>query len=308
MNWKHARRLMQFGRRRENERALGPLASVRFATDPLAAVRAGSICVVSGKGGTGKSMVTASLATMLSRHGRTLIVDADLGVGNAHILQDVHPEHSFFDVVEEHMEVGDILCKCNDNLDLLAGGSGYASMSGLSNYQMHLIAQGLEKLELQYKHLVVDCAAGISPQTISFAAAADVVMLVTTPDVTAMTDAYALYKVLLQRKPNSTPLLVVNRVINQEEAQSVAERITSVSRKFLGRAPRWVATLPEDRAAFHSVQKRQPVVAARPGSELATALKDFSLTAAEELGRVHPKGLGRTLMRHVAYSPRSTRA
>jgi len=306
MNWKHARRLMQFGRRREIERSLGPLTSVRFATDPLAAVRAGSICVVSGKGGTGKSLVAASLANLLARHGRTLIVDADLGVGNAHILQDVSPEHSFFDVVEERLEVGDILCKCGANLDLLAGGSGYASMAGLTNYQMHLIAHGLEKLELQYKHLVVDCAAGISPQTISFAAASDVVMLVTTPDVTAMTDAYALFKVLLQRKPECTPLLVVNRVLNQEEAQSVADRITSVSRKFLGRAPRWVATLPEDRAAFHSVQKRQPVVVARPGSELAVALKDFSLTATEELGRVHPKGLGRTLMRHVGHSPKPT--
>src|SRR5438093_670 len=105
MNWDHARRLLHLGHAGD--------PSGTFATDPTtsgsrfgsiagspAIARAASLCVASGKGGTGKSVVTASLGDILARHGRTLIVDADLGVGNAHILQDVTPELSFVEVVD----------------------------------------------------------------------------------------------------------------------------------------------------------------------------------------------------------------
>jgi flagellar biosynthesis protein FlhG len=300
MNWDQARQLLRLRRAPEGAGEYGRADR----PDALASVRASSLCVVSGKGGTGKSLVTASLGQLLARTGRTLLVDADLGVGNAHILQDVQPEHCFVDVVEGRKQVREIVQPCGSQLDLLAGGSGFARMAGLTTCELELIAAGLERLERQYRFLLVDSAAGLSNQTLAFAAAADLIVLVTTPDLTAMTDAYAFLKVLVQRKADVAPLLVVNRALGQEEAQHAAQRIAQVSRKFLGREPRWISTLPEDRAAFRSAQRRKPVVVAEPDCALAGALRELAHTLLEEFGRCHAHGLGRALLQQVGAGTR----
>jgi flagellar biosynthesis protein FlhG len=275
----------------------------RNDVDPFASVRASSLCIASGKGGTGKSVVSASLASLFAKRGRTLIVDADMGVGNAHILQNIAPEHSFVDVVEGRLSVRDVRVPCRAQLDLVAAGSGVSRMAGLSTYEMHLVACGLERLELDYKHVVVDSAAGISNQTVAFAAASDVVLIVTTPDVTALTDAYAFLKVLLQRRADSQPLLVVNRAQSDEEGEHVAERMRAVARRFLGREPRYVGALPDDRAVVRSVHDRAPTVESEPESEFARALQRLSVAMLEELGRHHARGLGRSLLRSAGYTP-----
>lgn len=248
-------------------------------------------------------MVTASLASELSRRGKTLIVDADMGVGNAHIMQNVSPPHSFVDVIESEMSVREVLQAIDSRLDLLAAGSGVSHMAGLSSYEMHLVGCGLELLEVEYDSLIVDSAAGISRQTVSLAAASDVVLIVTTPDVTALTDAYAFLKVFLRRKPEVSPLLVVNRASCYEEADKVAQRMCSVSRRFLGRAPRYVGCLPYDEAAVKSINARTPVVKHVPDSRLACSLRALAVTLQEELARHTHKGLGRQLLRTVGYTP-----
>ena len=276
MNWDHARRLLHLA----GEAGGGGAIVGEAVFDPVAEVcdtaRAASLCIASGKGGTGKSVVTASLATLFARAGRTLIVDADLGVGNAHILQNVTPQLSFVDVVDGRLGVSDIRVRCREGLDLLGGGSGVSRMAGLSSWEMHAIARGIETVETEYRRLLVDSAAGISSQTISFAAASDVVLIVTTPDVTALTDAYAFLKALLQRRSDCEPLFAVNRATSEEEAQLVAERMIGVSRKFLGREPRFAGALPEDLDAIWGDENWH---------RLMDALVRASLVERVELGR-----------------------
>ena len=303
MSWKQARRLLRFTEQRASNRHLGPSGSVDFSVDPLAPVRATSICIVSGKGGTGKSLVTASLACLFAKKAKTLVVDGDLGVGNAHILQDVAPDKSFIDLVNGDAALEDLVTSCRSNLDLIGAGSGIARLAGLSGQELHLIATGLERLELAYRYVVVDSAAGISNQTVSLAAASDVVVLVTTPDVTAMTDAYAFFKVLLQRAPAAAPLLVVNRVTAPEEAHFAARRLAEVSKKFLAREPRWIGNLVEDAAAHRSVQRRVPLVLSEPESRLSLCLADVCTEVLEACRRTPARGLGRTLLRYVGYVP-----
>jgi flagellar biosynthesis protein FlhG len=294
MTWDHARKLLHLASAGSETSPVPP---------PVEVARAGSVCVASGKGGTGKSIVTASLADVFSRRGRTLIVDADLGVGNAHILQDVTPELSFVDVVDGKHGVQDIRVECRDNLDLLGGGSGISRMAGLSSWELHMLARGIETLEQEYAHLVVDSAAGISSQTIAFAAASDVVLIVTTPDVTALTDAYAFLKALLLRRGECDPVFAVNRAASEEEARGVADRLIAVSRKFLGREPRFVGSLPEDRAVSRSVHARVPVVRSEPGSAFARGIEALALRVQGELGRKSARGLGRSMLRSAGYVP-----
>jgi len=303
MNWDQARKLLHLSA--ESGGGESPGGGAEFDPRPqvLSEARATSICVASGKGGTGKSVVTASLATILARRGRALIVDADLGVGNAHILQNVTPEVSFVDVVDGRLPVADIRVGCRENLDLLGGGSGVSRMAGLSSWEMHMLARGIEAIETEYRSVVVDSAAGISNQTIAFAAASDVVLLVTTPDVTAMTDAYAFLKALLLRRGDCQPLFVVNRASSEEEARGVADRMIAVSRKFLSREPRFAGALPEDRAVSRSVNARTPTVLAEPGSPFALSMELLVARLLEELDLHPPRGLGRSLLRTVGYAP-----
>jgi len=307
MNWERAPRSSRPDGGHDDGRTFEPPARPVGAASGDAPLvpprRAGSLCVASGKGGTGKSVVSASIATWLARRGRTLIVDADMGVGNAHILQDVAPAYSFVDVVEQRRSVREVRVGCRPALDLLAAGSGVSRMASLSAHEMHLVACGIESLEHEYARIVLDSAAGISNQTIAFAAASDVVLIVTTPDVTALTDAYAFLKVLLQRRPDCTPLFVVNRATSAEEGLHVAGRMRAVAHKFLGREPRCLGWLPEDRAVVASVHERRPALVAAPDSDFARAFEPLAHAVAAELERVGARGLGRSLLRSVGYTP-----
>lgn len=266
----------------------------------LRAVRAGSICVASGKGGTGKSVVSSALSALCARRGRALLFDADFGVGNAHILQDVHPQRTLFDVVQGEASVLDIVTPCGDGLDLVGAGSGFSSLAALSNEQQERIAAGLSQIETGYDFVVVDSAAGISPQTVSYAAACDIVLLVTTPDVTAMTDAYALLKVLSQSRTTAQPLLVVNRAVEPEDGARTATRIAEVAAKFLGRDLRWIATLPEDRAVSRSIAARRVVVESEPQAPISLALRELAEHLVDELAQSPRRGVGHTLADRLA--------
>ena len=261
--------------------------------------RAVSLCVASGKGGTGKTVVTAALARLAAAHGRTLILDADLGVGNAHILQDVTPARTLVDVVEGTAKVADVREPCSDSLDLVAAGSGVPRMTYLSSYELHLVAYGVGELEREYDYVLVDSAAGISHQTMAFAEASDIVLVVTTPDLTAMTDAYAFLKVLYTRRPETQVLLAVNRAEDQDEAERVRVRIGEVCERFLGVLPGSAGWIPLDPAVVRAVNHRASVVMAEPEAPASRALRVLAARVLRELARVEPRGLGRSLLRQI---------
>jgi len=270
--------------------------------EDLKAERAVSLCVASGKGGTGKSIVTAALARLFSAHRRTLLFDADLGVGNAHILQDVAPARTLVDVVEGTAKVAEVREPCSDSLDLVAAGSGVPRMTYLSSYELHLVAYGVGELEREYDYVVVDSAAGISHQTLAFAEASDIVLVVTTPDLTAMTDAYAFLKVLYTRRPEAQVLLAVNRAEDQDEAERVRVRIGEVCERFLGVLPRSAGWIPLDPAVVRAVNHRASVVMAEPDAPAARALRVLAARVLRELAHVEPRGLGRSLLRQIGLS------
>ena len=267
--------------------------------EDLKAERAVSLCVASGKGGTGKSIVTAALARLFSAHRRTLLFDADLGVGNAHILQDVTPARTLVDVVEGKVKVSDVREPCGSLLDLVAAGSGVPRMTYLSSYELHLVAHGVGELEREYDYVLVDSAAGISHQTMAFAEASDVVLIVTTPDLTAMTDAYAFLKVLYLRRPEARVLLAVNRAEDETEAGRVRARITEVCERFLGVAPEHAGWIPTDPGVVRAVNHRASIVVAEPEAPAARALRVLAARVFRELSEVAPRGLGRSLLRQI---------
>lgn len=258
-------------------------------------VRAASLCIASGKGGTGKSVITASISAFCAARGRTLLIDADLGMGNAHILQGVQPEASLVDFIEGGQSIGDIRTSCGEGLDLLAGGSGIPHMAGLRREDRVRLSEQLAELELAYQFLVLDSAAGISSQTMAFATAADRLLLVVTPDVTSMTDAYGFLKVHSQVRPAGEVLFLVNRAVDEAQAYRTADRFREVSREFLGVEPRWIGFLPEDPAVGASVNHQKPLLIDDPFSRAGRALSGIAAQVFSELECLSPRGLGRSL-------------
>jgi flagellar biosynthesis protein FlhG len=263
--------------------------------------RALSVCVASGKGGTGKSIVSAALAALLAPRGRTLIVDGDLGVGNAHILQDVTPHATCVDVVEGRLGVRAALVDCGRGTALLAAGSGVSRMAELTGYELHVLASGLAELEHDFAHVLVDSAAGVSSQTMALARACDASLIVTTPDLTAMTDAYAFLKLYFAGRAHARAYLLVNRAADAEEADEVTRRIARVGERFLGTAPRCVGWLPHDPVVSACVNRRGAVVALAPGSAVARGLARVAQALLAELAPVRPRGLGSELLRELGY-------
>ncbi|MBL4771751.1 MAG: AAA family ATPase [Planctomycetes bacterium] len=258
-----------------------------------------SLCIVSGKGGTGKSMISASLAFLLSEQGNTLLFDADLGVANAHILQGIRPTHTIAEVISGSASVANVVTPCYKGLDLLAGGSGVAQLASLNAGELELLAASLRSVEDRYCHMVVDSAAGLSRQTVAFAAASDRVLVVTTPAVTALTDAYAFLKVLLTRRPHCRPRLIINRVVVPEEGLRAAERLIDVTKRFLGVELQCIAQLPDDRAAFIATQEQRPVVRGGSNGPLEQALRELAVTVAKDLNRARPRGFGNSLHKQL---------
>jgi flagellar biosynthesis protein FlhG len=308
MNWTDTRRkLLKLAAGRSHRSGLASLPGeleLEIAGAQSAGPRPVSLCIASGKGGTGKSIVTAALALHFAERGRTLLVDADFGVGNAHILQDVSPELTCVDVIEGRVRVAEALVRGAGGLDLLAAGSGVPRMAELSTYELHVLASGIGELEPDYRTLLVDSAAGVSHQTLSFARACDALLVVTTSDLTAMTDAYAFLKLYFAGRAGAKALLLVNRAASAEEAEEVTRRIARVGERFLGTAPHCVGWLPQDPAVSACVNRRGPVTRLEPGSEVARALRTVAAALEQELAELTPRGCGRELVRESGLAAR----
>jgi flagellar biosynthesis protein FlhG len=260
-----------------------------------------SVAVVSGKGGTGKSVVSAALAyRTVAAGGRSLVFDVDFGVGNAHILQGLVAELTVAHVLLGRCGLEQVAAVAPTGVRVIPGGSGVVGISSPSWIQLRLLSRGLAALEERCDLLVLDGPAGVADTAVLLAGCADLVVVVTTPDVTAMTDAYAWIKVSTQRDPETRLGLVVNRVRNPSEADAAAARIRTVAQRFLGRDIPCLGYLPEDAAVVESVSRRRPFPLTHPEAPVSAAFE--SIARAVEEATKTPSGYARRLERSLASS------
>jgi flagellar biosynthesis protein FlhG len=227
--------------------------------------RATVIAVTSGKGGVGKSNIAVNLAIKFASAGkRVVLLDADLGLANADVLCNIDLPSNLSHVISHKRELADVMVDGPGGFQLIGGASGLARMADLSDFDRQRLVTALAELEARSDIILIDTGAGISPNVLSFTRCADQVLVVTTPEPTAITDAYAVIKVISRDAPDRPLSLLVNQVRVRGEGQLVYDRIAKVAKQFLGVHVMDAGFVPSDPEVPAAVRRRTPFLLANP--------------------------------------------
>ena len=209
--------------------------------------RVRTIAVTSGKGGVGKTNIAANLAMIFRRYKkRVLLVDLDLGLANIDILLGLRPEYTLQDVIEGRKQMKDIILHGPDGIKFVPASSGIEELTNLSEKQMEMLFKGFCDLDEELDIVIVDTGAGISSNVLSFVLASNEILLITTPEPTAITDAYAMIKALSRKRKDLNIKLLVNLAGSREEAELTMKRISSVTLRFLNVNVQYLGYLLQD--------------------------------------------------------------
>jgi flagellar biosynthesis protein FlhG len=180
------------------------------------------IAITSGKGGVGKSTLSANIAFLMAKKGlKVVVLDADIGLANMQVLFNVKPSHTFFDYIDGTSSLDDILIKTQyENITLCAGKSGYEYTQNTNSLVFSRVVSDIVNLDL-YDILLVDTGAGLNEYVQEFLDISDEILAVTTTDPSAITDAYALMKMLSKTREK---LLLC---FNHTKRYSIGETITA---------------------------------------------------------------------------------
>jgi flagellar biosynthesis protein FlhG len=236
-----------------------------------------TIAITSGKGGVGKTNLSVNLATVLAAmRRRVVLLDADLGLANADILCNVQPRFNLAHVVAGQRHLSEVLTPVPAGFSLIPGASGLAKMADLTENDRKRIITDLEYVDETADCLIIDTGAGIGRNVLSFTSTADHVVIVTTPEPTAITDAYAVMKVLVRCGTSGKVSIMVNMARNRDEALQVHERIASVARQFLKTDVAFSGYVVADAAVQQAVRKRAPFVQQYPNSPAAQCVQAWA--------------------------------
>jgi len=217
------------------------------------------IAITSGKGGVGKSSFSLNLAVALCKLKRkVLLIDADINLGNLDILLGLTPKFMLRDVVEGRIPLKDLLLEGPGGFSIMPASSGDIDILRNHEEVKYRIEKELEQLELDYDFILVDTGAGIGDEVIDFTINSDEIIVVTTTEPTAFTDAYALIKVLSSRSDRLDLSLMINQVGSPEEGDEVYNKIEMVVNHFLQMEIKKLGYIPRDATVIKAIQYQEP--------------------------------------------------
>ncbi|QHW30049.1 MinD/ParA family protein [Paenibacillus rhizovicinus] len=243
------------------------------------------ITVTSGKGGVGKSNFSLNFAIALSRLGKKVLVfDADISMANIDVLMGISSTYNLYHLLKQEKTIWEIIQEGSQGVHFIAGGSGFKDLLDLSPSQLDFFAQQIGRLQGQYDIIIFDTGAGLSKETVKFIAAAQETIVVTTPEPTSITDAYALIKMVTAMENGVNFKLIVNRAVDEREGKATADKIGLVARRFLELDIPVLGILPDDPNVSKAVKKQVPFGIAFPGTDASKAINEIAYRFAEVPG------------------------
>ncbi len=220
-----------------------------------------SVCVMSGKGGVGKTNITLNLAYALHQMSfPTMLMDCDMGLANLDVLLNITPEGNIQDALLGNANLKDVLYPLKENLDILPAASGVPELVELDDDQRKLLLKRLEPILENYQYIFMDLGAGITDMVQSFAAMAALRIVVVTPEPTSLTDSYALMKVLHSNYNVRDFMVIVNQVEDKKEEKQTFERLANACKRFLGLEPILLGSVRSDNRLVESVLRQDPLM------------------------------------------------
>ncbi|GAB4316350.1 MAG: hypothetical protein Kow0059_08900 [Candidatus Sumerlaeia bacterium] len=241
------------------------------------------ISVTSGKGGVGKTTLAVNLAITFAQRGlKTALLDADLGLANAHILLGMKPKFNLSHVVLDRFEIEDVIVRGPLGVLVLSGGQGLREMANLSAEQRAKLLRGLGQLERSLDIMIVDTGAGISENVINFAAYADEVIVITSPNLAAITDAFSIIKILLEKDRRSKIGIVTNFVEDMYQAKNIFNRLHTAALKAFQFELGDLGHIVRDPEMDRPAQERKPIILSAPSSASARCIATIADTILNE--------------------------
>ena len=248
------------------------------------------LAVTSGKGGVGKTNIVTNLAIALARQGaRVLILDGDLGLANVDLLLGIAPQYDLQDAILGDRRIEDIVLEGPDGIRVVPASSGVEELANLDEYRTECLLRSLASIEQDVDMILIDAPSGIGTHAVTLSQAADEIVVVTTPEPTSFSDAYAMIKVLSQRALKTTPALLVNQANSENEALEVAKRVQSVAKRFLNLEVPYLGFVLADESVPKSVVRQEPFLSTYPYSPASSCI----LRLARRILGQHPEMKGR---------------
>lgn len=243
-------------------------------TSPRQSVAPASvIAIASGKGGVGKTWLGITLAYAFARKGeRTLLVDCDFSLANADVQLGLRPQSDLAAVVRGWIDIEAAVTPVlggpnrQGGFDLLPGHSGSGALAGIKPEVLAQVAEGVSRLSPHYDRILLDCSSGLDASVMRFSCAADRVLVVTTEDPTALTDAYALIKMVRARRPDADVNLVINMAETRASGRRVYEQFAKACETFLKIRPPLAGVICRDPRVGDAVRSQTILPVRHPQS------------------------------------------
>lgn len=254
------------------------------------------IAVASGKGGVGKTNISTNLALAYARLGkRVILMDADLGLANVNVVLGIIPKYNLYHLIRRQKSMKEIIMDTSYGIQIVAGASGFAKIANLSDDERKSFVSELSELAAA-DIIIIDTSAGVSNNVLSFVAAADEAIIVTTPEPTAITDAYGIIKIIATEIDNlSLSLkLIVNRVKSVTEGKRVAERVINIAGQFLNLKVDYLGYVYEDPAVHQAVLRQKPFTVMDPKGKASICIQHM-VGRLEKVGMTDGGGIAKFL-------------
>jgi len=236
------------------------------------------IAVTSGKGGVGKTNVSANLATAMVANGKKVILlDADMGLANIDVMLGLKPKYNLSDVISGEKSLQEVMVTTPTGLQIIPAASGIKLMTELSPMQHAGLIRAFSDITTDLDALLVDTAAGISDTVISFCQASQEIIVVVCDEPTSIVDSFALIKVLSRDHGVSHFHILSNMTQSNQEGRELFMKLLNVADKYLDITTSYLGTIPYDDCLKKAVKKQKVVVEAFPRSRASVAFKNLAL-------------------------------